>query len=237
MTDAHGLMKKLEQLDQQIAECHALIRDLEGQQTAAMAEHFLQGDHAAEIETLRQQLAAKQTELSRLEAIRPVVVDKLQAARQVLRHTRETAYTETITKTGARQEAIKREIAALDAQRLPLLREFSAVETEMISAVGERSRLQQRHDAWSGTLEALEVLAHDSEATIRPDEIGRVLGDWQAKEQREGCKINRVELSFETATGKITHTRITNQQSKEELRELQIFARERENRLATQAQR
>lgn len=232
MTDAHGLMKKLEELDQQIAAYHAHIRDLEGQQTTAMAEHFLQGDHTAEIDTLRQQLAAKQTELSRLEAIRPVVVDKLQAARQVLRQTRETAYTEAISKTVARQEEIKRQIAALDAQRLPLLREFSAVETEMISAVGERSRLQQARDAWSGTLEALEALVHDPEAAIRPDEIGRVLDEWRAQEQREGCRIEHVELAYETVSGKVLSARITRLVSKEELKQLKIFAQERENRLA-----
>lgn len=237
MHDAHGLMRKLEELDAQIAKCHATIRDLEGQQTVAMAEQFLQGDHVAEIDALRHQLAAKQTDLSRLEAIRPVVVDTLQAARQVLRRTRETAYTETITKAVARQEEIKRQIAALNAQRLLLLCEFGEVENEMIAAIGERSRLQQARDAWSGTLEALQTMAHDPEAPIRPDEIGRVLDEWRAQEQQEGCKINHVELTFETATGTITHAKINTLQTKEELRELALIRQEREARQAAQAQR
>lgn len=239
MTDAHAIMKKIEELEQQITASHGIIRDLEDQETATMADAFLSGNGDPDplVAQLQSQLARARAQLADQERVRPILCERLQAARQVLRQARGKAHTETIAKAVARQEEIKRQIAALDAQRLPLIQEFPEVESEINRCVNERSRLQQARDAWRGTLEALEALAHDPEAGVRPDEIARVLADWRAQEQREGCKINHVELGYETATGTITHAGITNQQGKEELRELQIIRQEREVRRAAQAER
>lgn len=222
----HG---KLEALATEITGLMATIADLEARQTVALADAYLAGtgDEDSHVMEVRAELAKAQAQLTEREAIHPVLCGKLQAARHALRQVRIQAQTEAITKTQARQEEIKRQVAALDAQRLPLLAEFGRVEDAMIAATHERSRLQQRTAAWDGTLEDLDALTHAPEAAIRPDEIVRVLADWRAQEQRESCRISRVELGYETATGKITSARISRLQSREELKELAFVERDR----------
>lgn len=238
MTDAHGLMKKREELDQQIADCHGLIRHLEGQQATAMADAFLSGngDHDPHVTQLQSKLTQARAQLADQERIQPILCDRLQKARQALRQAKVREHTLAVDLAGAEIERIKQRVADLSAEINTLLARRVKAENGMGALISERSRLQQLRDAWSGTLEALEALAHDPEAGIRPDEITRVLSEWRAQEQREGCKINHVELGYETATGTITHARITNQQGKEELRELQIIRQEREVRRAAQAE-
>ncbi|GEM_PF-3278147 len=230
----HG---KLEDLTAEITGLKATITGLAAQQTVALADAFLAGtgDQGPTVMKTKAELATVTAQLAEKEAIRPILCERLHAARHAHRQAKIQAQTEAITKTQARQEEIRRQVAALDAQRLPLLAEFSRVQDAMIVTTHERSRLQQRADAWDGSLDDLNALAHNPEAGIRPDEIARVLADWRAQEQREGCRISRVELGYETATGKLTSARITNLSSKEELRELALIRQEHEARAAAKA--
>lgn len=226
--DARGLMEKLTDLDAQIATTHAVIRDLEGQQTDAMAEGFLSDRQDGRVADLAKRLTEAKLRLAELESIKPSLCDRLQAARAAKRDALIQDFTARIGQAGKRQESIKTQIADLDTQRGFLLAAFEAAERAVRDSVAERSRLQQRGDGWSGTPTDLAKLAQDADSGIRPDEIMRVVAELGEREQRDGCKINGVEVNYQTASGMITSYRCFNVRSKEELKEAVLHQRERE---------
>lgn len=242
MTDATTRMTKLRKLDTKIATLTATISDAEGQLAALLAEDFAgEGECTAQIEPLRTELARLRADLSEKQGIRPYLIDLLQGERAARREARIKDAAERIARAGARQDECNREIAQLTAAWkaacAPLEQERSDRQNEVLALTQPMVQLQRPLDTWRGPLEACEAAIHDEECWIRPDEIERLLAEWRAQEQRESCRIDIVELAFEFATGKITHARISNQQSKEELKQLKIFAQEREARRAAQAQR
>lgn len=226
--DARGLMDKLTDLDTQITATHAVILDREGQQTKAMAEGFLHDREDGRVADLARQLTAAKIKLAELESIKPILCHRLQAARQARREAMIRDYSVAIDKSGARKEELTTQIADLDRQRRSLLVAFEGADQAVRDAVAERSRLQQRGGGWSGTPADLETLAQDADSGIRPDEIMRVVAELGEREQREGCRIGGVEVNFETQSGRITSYRPFNIVTKETLKELALFAKERE---------
>lgn len=237
MTDADTRMAKLRKLDTLIATLTAAVSDAEGRLAVLLAEDFAgDGDRAAQIEPLRTELARLRADLSEKQGIRPYLIDLLQGERAARRAARIKDFTERITRAVARQDECNREIAQLTtawkAACAPLEQERSDRQDEVLALTQPTANLGRPHDTWRGSLDVLEALIHDEECWIRPNEIERLLAEWRAQEQREGCQITQIELAYETATGKITHARITGQHSKEQLRELKFIAQERENRQA-----